>query len=138
MTDLDIIAEESAIRMHMEQLRKDETALVEEKRMLEAEKAAHQKELKRCQSEDRSRFFKDLPCLNGRYLLLSMLGRGGFSEVWKALDLTDLGEVAVKVHQLNASWSDSRKQSYVKHVTREYTIHRYVLCCRCWCLCVCF
>lgn len=53
-----------------------------------------------------------------------MLGRGGFSEVWKALDLSDLTEVAVKVHQLNASWSESRKQSYVKHVTREYTIHR--------------
>jgi hypothetical protein len=26
-----------------------------------------------------------------------MLGRGGFSEVWKALDLVELREVAVKV-----------------------------------------
>lgn len=26
-----------------------------------------------------------------------MLGRGGFSEVWKALDLVELKEVAVKV-----------------------------------------
>jgi tousled-like kinase len=30
-----------------------------------------------------------------------MLGRGGFSEVWKALDLVDIKEVAVKIHQLN-------------------------------------
>lgn len=42
-SDLDILAEESAIRMHLDQLKRDETALVEEKRMLEAEKAAHQK-----------------------------------------------------------------------------------------------
>jgi serine/threonine protein kinase len=26
-----------------------------------------------------------------------MLGKGGFSEVWKALDLSELREVAVKV-----------------------------------------
>lgn len=53
-----------------------------------------------------------------------MLGRGGFSEVWKALDLAELREVAVKVHQLNPDWKDERKASYIKHVTREYTIHR--------------
>lgn len=53
-----------------------------------------------------------------------MLGRGGFSEVWKALDLLELKEVAVKVHQLNPSWTEDRKSSYIKHVTREYTIHR--------------
>lgn len=33
-------------------------------------------------------------------------------------------QVAVKVHQLNPTWSEERKQSYIKHVTREYTIHR--------------
>jgi len=53
-----------------------------------------------------------------------MIGRGGFSEVWKALDLVDLKDVAVKVHQLNPSWTEDRKSSYIKHVTREYTIHR--------------
>jgi hypothetical protein len=122
--DLDIIAEENAIKTHFEQIKKDEAILLEEKRLLESEKASHQKELKRCQSEDHSRFFQDLPLLNHRYLLMSLLGRGGFSEVWKAMDLVELKEVAVKLHQLNTSWSDARKQSYVKHVTREYTIHR--------------
>lgn len=124
VTELEIIAEESAYRSHMEQLKRDESALLEARHLLDAEKAAHQKEFKRCQSEDKSRFFRDLPCLNKRYLLLSMLGRGGFSEVWKALDLLELREVAVKIHQLNPTWSEARKQSYVKHVTREYTIHR--------------
>lgn len=81
--------------------------------------------MKRTQCEENSQFYKDqLPVLNERYLLLSLLGRGGFSEVWKALDLVELREVAVKVHQINTNWSDERKQSFIKHVTREYTIHR--------------
>jgi len=92
--------------------------------MLEGEKAAHQKELKRCQSEDKSRFYKTLPCLHDRYLLVSMLGRGGFSEVWKALDLIELRDVAIKIHQLNPAWGEDRKNSYIRHVIREYSIHR--------------
>jgi tousled-like kinase len=146
--DLDNIAEDIAIRSHLEQLKRDETALNEEKRIFEAEKASHQKELRRqqvlthspthslthspthsrthAQSEDRSRFFRDLhlPCLNERYLLQSLLGKGGFSEVWKAYDLQELREVAVKVHQLNKQWPPERKESFIKHVRREYQIHR--------------
>jgi tousled-like kinase len=105
---------------------------------LEEEKAAHIREYKRCTSEDRSRFVRDLPLLNvsndcnndiynnkggGPYLLQELLGRGGFSEVWKAMDFQYLCEVAVKVHQLNSSWTEERKNSYIKHVTREYNIH---------------
>lgn len=122
--DLDLATETEVIKTHLEQLKRDESALAEERRLLESEKAVHQKELKRCQCEERSRFYRDLPALNDRYLLTRMLGRGGFSEVWKALDLIELREVAVKVHQLNPTWSEERKQSYIKHVTREYTIHR--------------
>lgn len=96
--DLDLTAEDQAIKNHLEQLKKDKNHLAEERRLLESEKAAHQKELRRCQSEDRSRFFRDAhPCLNERYLLISLLGRGGFSEVWKALDLVQLKDVAIKV-----------------------------------------
>lgn len=61
-SELEIIAEENAIRSHSEELRKDGEALAEEKRLLEAEKAAHLKEIRRCQSEDHSRFARDLPC----------------------------------------------------------------------------
>ena len=122
--DLDLCAETEAIRAHFEQHKKDESALVEEMKLLESEKAAHQRELKRCYNEDQSRFQRDLPFLNGRYLLLSLLGKGGFSEVWKALDVIELKEVALKVHQLNVMWNEDRKQSYIKHVTREYKIHR--------------
>lgn len=122
--ELELWAEADAVRSHMEQLKKDEAAWAEERRLLDSEKAVHQRELKRCGSEERSRFAKDLPLLHSRYQLLSLLGRGGFSEVWRALDLAELREVAVKVHQLNPQWTEDRKSSYIKHVTREYTIHR--------------
>lgn len=46
--------------------------------------------------EDSSRFSGQLT-LNGRYVLLQLLGRGGFSEVHKAYDLDTLAFVAVKV-----------------------------------------
>ena len=64
--------------------------------------------------------------LHDRYVLLNLLGRGGFSEVWRAFDLHSLQHVAVKIHQLEPSWSDAKKENYTKHVSREYEIHREV------------
>jgi tousled-like kinase len=127
IAELDFVAETEAIQSHLNQLKKDEIENENAKKILDTEKAAHQKELKRCSSEDKSRFYKTLPCLNKRYLLISMLGRGGFSEVWKALDLLDLRDVAIKIHQLNPTWNEDRKNTYIRHVTREYTIHREMM-----------
>lgn len=96
---------------------RDESSCAEEKKILDNQRSAHQKELRRLQNEDRSRFMKELGCLNNRcdnntrvvmtvvwlycvgyrYQLQCLLGRGGFSEVWKAMDLLELREVAVKV-----------------------------------------
>lgn len=58
---------------------------------------------------------------------MSLLGKGGFSEVWRAYDLKEFRQVAVKIHQLDSRWSDEKKDSYTKHVSREYEIHRHVL-----------
>jgi len=46
--------------------------------------------------------------------------------VWRAYDLVELREVAVKIHQLDPRWSDAKKENYTKHVSREYEIHRNV------------
>jgi hypothetical protein len=61
--ELEIIAEENAIKSHSDDLKKDSEAWQEERRLLDAEKAAHLKEFRRCQSEDYSRFTRDLPCI---------------------------------------------------------------------------
>lgn len=46
--------------------------------------------------------------------------------MWRAYDLEEFREVAVKIHQLDPRWSDSKKENYTKHVSREYEIHRNV------------
>lgn len=82
--------------------------------------------------------FKDHPTLNERYLLLHLLGRGGFSEVYKviqrknrkkrvfplfanrfsvhpqAFDLFEQRYAAVKIHQLNKNWREEKKENYHK------------------------
>ncbi|KAA0189851.1 hypothetical protein HAZT_HAZT006033 [Hyalella azteca] len=64
------------------------------------------------------------PMLNERYLLLMLLGKGGFSEVHKAFDLKEQRYVACKVHQLNKDWKDDKKANYIKHAIREYNIQK--------------
>lgn len=51
-----------------------------------------------------------------RYLLLMLLGKGGFSEVHKAFDLREQRYTACKVHQLNKDWKEDKKANYIKWV----------------------
>ncbi|CAF0938951.1 unnamed protein product [Didymodactylos carnosus] len=66
--------------------------------------------------------FQDHPVLNDRYLLLTLIGKGGFSEVHKAFCLKEQRYVAVKVHQLNKEWKEEKKANYIKHALRECDI----------------
>jgi len=84
------------------------------------------KEIKLIHDEDQSRFNTN-PVLKSRYVLLRLLGKGGFSEVYKGFDLIELREVACKIHQLNTQWSDRKKENYIKHAMREYNIHKSVI-----------
>ena len=121
----DLAEAEQAIRLHLANLENMEKRLDDEDQGLVAEKEAHIRSLKCVASEDASRF-KHRPRLHDRYIPISQLGKGGFSEVWRAYDLVDLKEVAVKIHQLDPRWSDAKKENYTKHVSREYEIHRGV------------
>ncbi len=125
LSALEIHEAQESIQMHMEALLREEKELLAEEQTLNDEKGAHIRALKRVASEDSSRF-KNRPKLHDRYVLDRLLGKGGFSEVWKGYDLKELREVAVKIHQLDPRWPDSKKENYTKHVSREYEIHRNV------------
>ncbi len=125
LSTLEIHEAQESIQMHMEALLREEKELLAEEQTLNDEKGAHIRALKRVASEDSSRF-KSRPKLHDRYVLDRLLGKGGFSEVWKGYDLKELREVAVKIHQLDPRWPDSKKENYTKHVSREYEIHRNV------------
>jgi tousled-like kinase len=124
-TPLEAMEAFESVRFHLSNVRRQEKELVLEDQTLNDEKCAHIRALKRVASEDSSRF-RSRPKLHDRYVLRALLGKGGFSEVWKAYDLVELREVAVKIHQLDPRWPDAKKENYTKHVSREYEIHRNV------------
>lgn len=123
MTIQDWYEQDEILRLRQASLKKEEVDLQSELEKLERERNLHIRELKRIHNEDHSRF-KDHPTLNERYLLLTLIGKGGFSEVHKAFDLKEQRYVACKVHQLNKDWKDEKKANYIKHALREYDIHK--------------
>ncbi|KAB7503492.1 Serine/threonine-protein kinase tousled-like 2 [Armadillidium nasatum] len=128
---------EEILKLRQNALKKEDTDLQQEIEKLERERNLHIRELKRIHNEDQSRvlqsqgstrpahdIFNNHPVLNDRYLLLMLLGKGGFSEVHKAFDLKEQRYVACKVHQLNKDWKDDKKANYIKHAIREYNIQK--------------
>ena len=120
---------EEVHKTRVNQLRREEEAISREREVLEREKLALAREIKRTRDEDDSRF-NDFPMLGGqepgceRYVLTNLLGRGGFSEVYRAWDCHEMKEVACKLHSLNPRWSEERKRAYVRHAARECSIHK--------------
>lgn len=122
-TDEDVDYEE-IYKVRIAAVKREEAVLQEERERLVAPKLLHMKELKRAADEDQSPH-SNFPRLHGdRYLLLSLLGKGGFSEVYLGFDLKELREVACKIHSVNSMWSVTKRQNYTKHAIREYKIHK--------------
>ncbi|XP_041829412.1 serine/threonine-protein kinase tousled-like 2 isoform X3 [Melanotaenia boesemani] len=115
--------QEEIFKLRLGRLKKEEAEVQAELEQLERVRNLHIRELRRIHNEDNSQF-KDHPTLNDRYLLLRLLGRGGFSEVFKAFDFTEQRYVAIKIHQLNKNWKEEKKENYHKHACREYRIHK--------------
>ena len=63
-----------------------------------------------------------LPFLKERYQIIELIGKGGYSEVYKAYDTFNHKLVACKLIQLNDNWPEEIKQSYIKHTLRENSI----------------
>lgn len=98
-----------------------------QKTELENKKKAFLKEIRRISDEDSSEFI-GVACFgeDGRYILMRLLGKGGFSEVWQAFDLKEGRHVACKVHRVQADWPSQTKTHYIRHAERELNIMRQV------------
>ncbi|KFK26301.1 hypothetical protein AALP_AA8G230100 [Arabis alpina] len=118
----DIIPDE-IYKSRLASIKREEEVVLRERERYELERGRFIREMKRIRDEDGSRF-NNFRVLNCRYALLNLLGKGGFSEVYKAYDLVDHRYVACKLHGLNAQWSEEKKQSYIRHALREKNIHR--------------
>ena len=77
----------------------------------ERERSLHIRELKRISNEDNSKY-NNYATLHSRYVILNLLGKGGFSEVYKGFDLHQQIDVAIKIHHLNKDWSEQKKLDY--------------------------
>lgn len=115
---------DDVLKGKIDTLKKEEKRVLEAIEELDAEKKVFIREMKRFNDEMESETFHNSPRLNGRYVLTRLLGRGGFSEVFRAVDLQDMCEVAVKVHKVEAGWTNQRKMDYIRHTVREYEIHK--------------
>lgn len=107
----------------------EERRIREQLYMLEKEKCLYLLEYKRVRDEEQSKYCgisraKTFTVLNERYLIMSILGKGGFSEVYKAFDIEMFKEVACKIHHFDDSWTDQVKDDYIKHALRENEIHK--------------
>lgn len=119
----DVLIQDEIYKSRMASIKREEEVCLRERDRYELEKGRLIREMKRIRDEDGSRF-NNFQILNHRYALLNLLGKGGFSEVYKAYDLVEHRYVACKLHGLNAQWSEEKKQSYIRHAIREYNIHK--------------
>ncbi|WOL03109.1 serine/threonine-protein kinase TOUSLED [Canna indica] len=123
MSEEDLLIQEEICKSRLASIKREEETCLREKDRYELERGRLIREMKRIRDEDGSRF-NNFPILNQRYALLNLLGKGGFSEVYKAFDLVEHRYVACKLHGLNGQWSEEKKQSYIRHAIREYNIHK--------------
>ncbi|PSS09427.1 Serine/threonine-protein kinase [Actinidia chinensis var. chinensis] len=119
----DFLLQDEIYKSRLASIKREEDTFMRERDRYELEKGRLIREMKRIRDEDGSRF-NNFQILNHRYALLNLLGKGGFSEVYKAFDLVEHRFVACKLHGLNAQWSEDKKQSYIRHAIREYNIHK--------------
>uniref|UniRef100_A0A3N7EUF2 Protein kinase domain-containing protein n=1 Tax=Populus trichocarpa TaxID=3694 RepID=A0A3N7EUF2_POPTR len=119
----DFLIQDEIFKSRLVSIKREEETILRERDRYELEKGRLIRELKRIRDENGSRF-NNFQILNHRYALLNLLGKGGFSEVYKAYDLVEHRYVACKLHGLNVQWSEDKKQSYILHALREYNIHK--------------
>ncbi|CAK9079042.1 Serine/threonine-protein kinase TOUSLED [Durusdinium trenchii] len=106
-----------------EYIRREEAALKERENRLMADRTLYQKQVLLASTEDRSRF-RFYPRLKDRFQLLNAIGKGGFSEIYKAFDLEQMCMCAIKIQEIEAKMSDAQRQDLVRWALRECEIQK--------------
>ncbi|CAG0915713.1 unnamed protein product [Notodromas monacha] len=109
-------------RLQMAKCEREAEALCQAMRKVEQERYLHYRESRRISFEDRSKF-RNNPVFCDRFLLLSLLGKGGYSEVFQAFDLKELKYVAFKIQELEAV-EEAHKEDQQRRIKRECNIHK--------------
>ena len=117
------------LNFKLSQLQKEETELKDKKLKLDIDKSLLIHEINLFNQENKCTFLQKKegwPLIGGRYQTVGLLGKGGYSEVYKAYDLENHIFVAIKLHQLNPNWKEEIKDNYIKHTIRENKIHKEI------------
>ncbi|MCL7043289.1 hypothetical protein MKW94_021987, partial [Papaver nudicaule] len=110
MPEEDFLIQDEIYETQLASIKRDKEDSLQKRDQYELEKGRMIREKKRISDEDDSRFNK-YQILNQQYALLNLLGKGGFSEVYKAFDMVEFRYVACKLHGVNTQWSEEKKRS---------------------------
>ncbi|CAD8179955.1 unnamed protein product [Paramecium pentaurelia] len=125
--DLDNNQRKLRIQFQLSILKKEEEELKLKLQKLEEEKQQLAYKTRRFMEEQGCRYYRaepKWPLIAQRYQTLGLLGKGGFSEVYKSFDLQEFRVCACKIHYLNPQWNENAKNNYIKHALRENDIHK--------------
>ena len=112
------------LNFKLNNLAKEEAELKDKRERLETEKALLIHEINLFNLESKCTFsMNKWPLLSGRYQITGLLGKGGYSEVYRAYDLETHTTVACKLHHFRTEWSDQLKDNYIRHSIRENKIY---------------
>lgn len=141
LDELDLLDLDESMRLRLVLLQREAAEVAAERKALDKCVQAHVAELRRMQDFDAlPAEMRDCPSFprggrevvepargggrasDGRFVILDLIATGGFAAVYRAYDLTRHTVVACKLHHISSKWDERRKDSFIRHVEREFTI----------------
>ena len=110
------------LNFKINELNKEEKEIRQYQEKLYLEKINLIHDIIRLREEEKCKYNRNWILIGEKYQLVSLIGKGGYSEVYKAYDIKNQKFVACKIHQLNPNWSSQMKDSYINHTVRENDI----------------
>ncbi|CAE7885245.1 Serine/threonine-protein kinase TOUSLED [Symbiodinium microadriaticum] len=119
----DLMEQREVCNHRHEYIRREDAMIKEREGRLMAERNAYLKNKHLVNAEDRSRF-GHYPMLQDRFQLLNLIGKGGFSEIYKAFDLEMMCYCAIKLNEINSKMSNDMCKDAVRWALREAEIQK--------------